>query len=104
MSYAKGLSLLKPWCLSLAFALASVGCSAGDPANPETGEGAVAQSESDLVARRLCAGPEGLQCGANQYCNGVAVGKCPSKASYGVCAARPSICTKEFRPVCGCDG
>jgi len=100
MSYERGAIVLKS--LSLSFALVIVGCSAGEPSSP--GEGAVGQSESDLRVRRLCAGPIGLACRANQYCTGFEVGQCPNKAVYGVCTPRPDVCTDQSSPVCGCDG
>ena len=99
MSYERGAIVLKS--LSLSLALVIVGCSAGEPSSPEVGENAVGQSEGELSVRRLCAGPAGLECKANQYCNGREVGKCPSKAVYSVCAARPNICPQVVLPVCG---
>src|ERR1041384_6055967 len=98
MSYARGGFVFA----SLSLALVLIGCSAGEPSSSESGD--VAQSESDLLARRFCAGPRGLECRANQYCATLKVGRCPDKASYGVCTARPQLCPQVVAPVCGCDG
>jgi hypothetical protein len=78
-----------------------VGCA--ETREPLDEIGSVEES-TDELSRRLCAGPLGLACGAGQYCNARAPGACPSKAQLGVCAPKPSFCTKEFAPVCGCDG
>jgi hypothetical protein len=52
----------------------------------------------------VCGGIGGAQCpGADQYCE-FGVGKCKSPDAQGTCETKPTICTKEFRPVCGCDG
>ena len=102
MSYVRGAVVLKSLPLSLALFVAA--CSAGEPSSSEGGENAVGQSEGDLVVRRLCGGPLGLQCGRKQYCAEIEVGHCPSKAVYGRCAARPDICPQVVSPVCGCNG
>lgn len=68
-------------------------------------EGAVVtDTESELRAPRLCAGPSNLKCYEGQYCSAARAGRCPSASVVGVCADRPEICTKIFKPVCGCDG
>jgi len=100
MSYARGGIVFK----SLSLALFAVGCSAGEPSSPEFDEGAFGQNESELLGRRVCAGPRGSECKGKQYCAGLAIGQCPSKAVHGVCTPRPSICPQVISPVCGCDG
>ncbi len=48
-----------------------------------------------------CGGPLGLQCGAGLYCR--TAGVCGPEV-LGTCSVPPTICTRESRPVCGCDG
>jgi hypothetical protein len=88
-------------------ALAAASCDFGNtdldtPGDPESGAGA--ETREALLRARRCAGPRGLECPAGQYCKEAEVGRCPSKSEYGVCAAKPEVCTKIFAPVCGCDG
>ena len=51
-----------------------------------------------------CGGIAGRTCaGAQQYCN-FEPGQCKLPDAQGICKTRSTICTREFRPVCGCDG
>lgn len=50
-----------------------------------------------------CGGLMGLQCKSNEYCSFPAAAQCGAADQMGTCATRPQICTKELRPVCGCD-
>ena len=60
----------------------------------------VVASESGAV----CGGIAGTACpDAKQYCD-FGIGKCKMPDAQGQCKTKPTICTREFRPVCGCDG
>ena len=51
---------------------------------------------------RTCGGPTDIKCGANEFCDF----RSPScgRGSLGVCTTRPQVCTRQYAPVCGCDG
>jgi Kazal-type serine protease inhibitor domain len=51
----------------------------------------------------LCGGFIGIPCGAGEFCQKPA-GQCGFADNFGVCVVVPKICTRIFRPVCGCDG
>jgi hypothetical protein len=50
-----------------------------------------------------CGGALGMLCTGAQYCE-VGAGQCKAANAQGSCKAIPTICTKEYRPVCGCNG
>jgi hypothetical protein len=52
----------------------------------------------------VCGGIQGKQCPlATQFCE-LPAGQCNGADLQGVCITRPKACTREYRPVCGCDG
>lgn len=56
------------------------------------------------VVTLRCGGIAGAACpGAQQYCD-FAPGKCKMPDAQGTCKTKPAICTRELKPVCGCDG
>jgi hypothetical protein len=52
----------------------------------------------------LCGGIQGLGCSDGQYCSFPVETQCGSGDQTGTCVEQPQACTREFRPVCGCDG
>ncbi|MGH8548696.1 MAG: hypothetical protein ACRERU_08895 [Methylococcales bacterium] len=50
-----------------------------------------------------CGTIQGLTCPADQYCD-FGVGQCKVADAEGTCKTKPTRCTREFKPVCGCDG
>ena len=59
----------------------------------------------------FCPGSEGAMCGTRGagrcneglYCKRPAAAHCGATDLPGQCAVRPQMCTREYRPVCGCD-
>jgi hypothetical protein len=45
-----------------------------------------------------------VQCAANEFCDYVAGSQCGSLDQGGTCQPKTEICTKIYKPVCGCDG
>jgi hypothetical protein len=52
---------------------------------------------------QVCGGIQGIKCPEGQFCD-LPAGHCQGADFQGVCVAQPQACTKDFRPVCGCDG
>ena len=55
-------------------------------------------------AEVACGGRLGNTCAAGQFCAYSASAICGRADATGVCQARPNVCTREFAPVCGCNG
>ncbi|HMI89975.1 MAG TPA: Kazal-type serine protease inhibitor family protein [Polyangiales bacterium] len=53
---------------------------------------------------RACGGLLGLQCADDEYCNYPPDAICGRADATGVCEPKPQACTREYQPVCGCDG
>jgi hypothetical protein len=53
---------------------------------------------------RGCGGLAGLQCGTAEYCSFSLEATCGAADQMGTCAIKPEGCSKEYFPVCGCDG
>lgn len=50
-----------------------------------------------------CGGPGGPECAAGYFCDKPA-GTCGEPETRGACTEMKQMCTREWQPVCGCDG
>jgi hypothetical protein len=51
-----------------------------------------------------CGGIAGLPCGDGEFCNYAPDAQCGAADQTGTCTETPQACTRDYRPVCGCDG
>jgi hypothetical protein len=58
----------------------------------------------DSPARGICGGFAGFRCQPNQYCDYPPTAACGIGDQTGTCRQRPDVCTREYMPVCGCNG
>src|SRR4051812_26447487 len=68
-----------------------------------TSASAATKGQPAAAKGQTCGGLLPLSCAPDQWCQNAA-GKCKSADIQGMCAKVPTACTKELRPVCGCDG
>jgi hypothetical protein len=61
-------------------------------------------ADSGASEERVCGGFAGNRCEDDEYCNFPESASCGRADATGVCEAKPSACTREYRPVCGCNG
>jgi hypothetical protein len=94
-----------------AAALAAAGCTE-KPAEAPPGSANSAQANSALPKKApggaptggACAGIVGTQCAAStDFCK-LTEGQCNFPDAGGTCTTKPQVCTRDYRPVCGCDG
>ena len=64
---------------------------------------ACAANQSSDQAAGVCGGLRGAACPEGKFCD-LPAGQCRSADLQGTCVEKPDVCTKEYRPVCGCDG
>lgn len=94
--------------MSVLFLLLALSCS-GERSEEGVGHGEVVESAQDVGIVETNEGPElcgsiaGLQCSEGQFCE-LPAGQCNVADSQGTCEFQPQMCTREYRPVCGCDG
>lgn len=50
---------------------------------------------------KMCGGIANIQCDNDQFCD--RGDHCGRGDQSGICTTRPQICTRDYRPVCGCD-
>lgn len=55
-------------------------------------------------AGRPCGSRGMAPCGPDELCDYPLDAQCGATDRPGTCAARPRACTRDYRPVCGCDG
>lgn len=62
---------------------------------------------SALAAARegkMCGGIAGIQCRTGLFCDFPVSAKCGAADQSGKCMPKRKFCTREYRPVCGCNG
>jgi hypothetical protein len=80
------------------------GCDGKTYASECTAATASVSVRSQGECERACGGLQGLRCDEGEYCEYAPEANCGRADATGTCAPMPQACTREYNPVCGCDG
>lgn len=69
----------------------------------QAGVSVASEGECEPEPDNACGGLTGLACADGEFCNFPIDAICGAADGTGVCQVIPEACTKEYRPVCGCD-
>ncbi len=58
---------------------------------------------SSAAPGQTCGTRGAKNCSAGEFCKFTLRANCGYTDAGGQCAKRPKICTRDYRPVCGCD-
>jgi hypothetical protein len=78
----------------------AAGC--GD-SGAQGGKPAPAPGSERAALGEVCGGFAGVQCAEGLWCE-MESATCDLADGQGKCTAVPEMCTKEYKPVCSCDG
>ena len=93
-------------CMGLLAACGGGGESPADPTATEPADEPVTEISEPAFdpTGEVCGGIAAIQCPAGYFCK-QAPGACLEVMDgAGTCQPKPEVCTREYRPVCGCDG
>lgn len=79
------------------------------PAPPEAEPAPAEPAEAEPTAQpttggAVCGTRGATQCAAGTFCNYAPGSNCGADDRGGQCEPIPEVCTREYMPVCGCDG
>ena len=93
---------------ALLLSLLVFGCSGGQAAPASTAASTANDPDpaeaTPPATGALCGTRGAAQCPAGTFCDFALDANCGATDQGGHCAEIPQMCTREYMPVCGCDG